>query len=61
MKIRSLGIEKMKEIEGGGWSWSGCIEGAVGAGLMPVIATAWNPWLAAGVLAFSCVGGGLEL
>lgn len=57
--MKSLSIEQMEELNGGDWSWSGCVGGALSAGLTPVIATMWNPWLAAGVLAVGCIGGGI--
>ncbi len=47
------------EMTEGGWSWSGCASGALSAGLTPVIATMWNPWLALGVVAIGCIAGAL--
>ncbi len=40
--MKELSFEKMEELNGGGWSWSGCAGGAIGAGLTPVIATIWS-------------------
>jgi len=59
METRKLSLQEMEMTEGG-WSWSGCTGGALRAGLMPVIATMWNPWLALGVVAVGCIGGALE-
>ena len=42
--MKELSLKKMEEMHGGiRWSWSACLIGAISGGLMPVIATAWNP------------------
>ena len=53
--MKELSFKKMEEVYGGiRWSWSACLSGAISGGLMPVIATAWNPWLALGVMGAGC-------
>ncbi|HCY39904.1 MAG TPA: hypothetical protein DHV48_00855 [Prolixibacteraceae bacterium] len=54
--MRNLSFEQMEEIQGRfSWNWSACFSGAISGGLMPVIATAWNPWLVVGVMGAGCV------
>jgi len=61
MIMKELDFEQMEEVNGGfSWSWSACLSGAVSGGLMPVIATAWNPWLAVGVMGAGCAAGVID-